>query len=523
MRTLLTIDDILTAPNSRLFAAFLRQPHDHFLRIDERIEHVNSTTMRRNIRLWMRLGSRPSPAIAPRGAEAPARQRPVVIPLLSFRRDRLVNDVTVCADDGSPLELLNRRQTASFLEWAVQASVLTTLEPWSRTGGQTHQKVARQLARLVGQIPYGNSRTAIALYDSVFTSDPILSPDLDLTAGATSTLKAQASALLREDPKLMALCKTLTTHDYMLVTLPTWSPRVTVRVVYDSMHTPRDQDRKLGAKARRYLAHLPHSYRVNIPLALRTQSYHLRMHGPEGDFVAEQSLRVPGDPRSLTDQDRITGPPPDPMPPLKEPVVQLGRPTRPNNEAHVFLANGYMGDIDKLYARVVFYEKPPGMLGAAFVLSTTLALMLLAFLLNLRQLIAVEGGAIDGAALLALAPGLAAAVLLPSMGDEVVRQGPLRARVAMLATQAVSLTAAATLLIFDGHVGPNGDVPSFYYALLLVMIAVLAFVSLAVGHALRLTTRTFRYAQADYCNNNDQLGDRYTADHLDYLRERDAR
>ena len=478
-----------------VFGSILSRPSAHLLRVDETVDAVDHQTLRRDIRFWLDTGL-PSNRTS---------NTDLVIPALAFRRDRLINDIATCDSTGTPLDVLNRSQTVYITSRAVQARVAASLQTWAEAENSTERSgVVDHFAQLLGNIPFEPADEAAKTFRSVFQSDlrqwfsPPAFPAVDLGRLAAETI--DAVAVLRANRDLIAFCERLTTHDYMLVVYPDVHTRwINLRIVYDSIYLHREPDTTLGGRFRRFLDHLPHSYRVHIPLAFQAQSYHVRMRGPSHHFVWEQSVRVP--PVS-GERDPSAGL--LPLEPLAAPSVQLGRPTRANNQAHLYLGRVDRETAPRLYAKFLFYEKPPGMLGLACLVSGSLAAILLLFSPSISSLVETANSGADVVSLLAIGPGVVGLALLLLPSDGRPSAGPLRARLSVFASVILSLVAVSVLTTANARtIGIDDQRPDWFIAAWACLSAAALLLFWSTCAAYRRLKRCFAIAKAEHSAPSD--------------------
>lgn len=447
---------------ARLFAEGLLGGQHRFTRVTERIHCIDEVRLAREIHVSILLPGHLAETAAPSAIPTP-----LVIPLLAFRKDRLLDDRPVCDSDGRPVTVLNRAHTTDMHSYAVSVAVLDALADWIAEGKTRKEQAKRrrvrsELAYALGEIPKWPPAEASQWYDKVFVSNK----------GRKSGLRESARTVLSRSA-VKNLCRRLVTHEYMLVLHgqpSAESPRtLDFRVWYESPYVVEQRRSSVSSWLRERLGFWPHAFVVHTPLAKQAQSYHIRMLGPPGHFVWEQTFVVPRSTNTRRDSVRADKGDFDPVPaPDSDTAVILGLPRRPSREGHLYA--GQLDDDDKrdVSARFVFEERPPGVQGMAAVIAAVLGAVLLAYLLASSHL-AAEKASVDAAALITLAPGLAAAAFLPSLTDPLVLQGPIGARLALMATVAISLAAAVALTTLDSS---QLEAPGFEQGLWLAMIFV---------------------------------------------------
>ncbi len=477
-----------------LFSSMLLSPRRHLQRVQERIQTVDATTLRREVEFGIDLTP---DSTGSANTDANLLSQWLVLPLLWFAKDRLINDRPLVCVEGAPVRVMNRKETAYLQGLCIELVVAPVLDKWvSADPSQARQDEANEICSALMGIPAESPSAALATYSAIFQgpSRPVERPSSLDGLGFSQrrcliSVSESAREALRSDPEANRICKRFTTHECMFVILQVPCERwVTLRLTYDSLLVQRS--RTIRTRLRRRMGCLPHQYRISTPLAFQADSYHIRMEGPSDHYVWEQSFRTQVPEQTKRRRKRhLLG-----LAALKPPEgggpALLGLPTRPNSEAHLY--SHRMRDIvdggRDLHARFVFFEKPPGLQGLAALLSGVTAAVLIAFLFVLSDYLQAESQSVDIAALVLLAPGVAAALIMPPLTGRVLQQGPAGARLSLLFTS-LSALGAATLLAAVGASlggGESSDVPVWVTSLWCILIAC------QLAFFLRLTYRYFR-------------------------------
>jgi len=204
----------------------------------------------------------------------------------------------------------------------------------------------------------------------------------------------------------------------------------------------RRTDRVRGA-----LGHAPYDFRFEIPLAIRTPSYHLRFRAPNGQYVYKQEILAPRF-RMQSRQVRPESWELTEFRPAEEQSFVHGTGSRTGTFAHLYVGNVHVGNPAprRLFAHIVVNERPLGELGTTF-LRTSLSLgVLLAVAILGGHFIGGSGGAGDVIAILVILPGLVGFVGGQSSSSGSLVISPLLARVGATLAAYCSLAGAVIVL-----------------------------------------------------------------------------
>jgi hypothetical protein len=481
-----------------LSASLMLRPHDRRLRIEERVECLTPSSLRRSIEFLIDVHvdlsavltsangemtppdvqdyAEPEPLQGHRsgdqtdvadGASGDTRgtteprpsQRstlsPAVIPIIAFAKDRLLDDAPVVSSGAGRLHVLNRRQATGIHKQVIWYLIMAELEAWIRgadVGDMAgRNESAREAATLLADIPGQSAAQARLVFQSAF------SPQTAGT-GQAAEYKRAIAATLSASNAATQLCTRLITHEYLFIVLPKPDSHRWLQVSIQYATTQSNESaRSIGSYLRRLLNQLPDSYQIHVPLALQSQSYHFRMEGPTDHFVRLQAFETTSPSGGTRIQPEGSRTRFVPIQTPAAPAVILGRPTKCDREAHLYAGRLFAdpNSPSQLFARVRFFERPPGLNGAAVVTSLAMLLLLIAFGVSIFRLAEETGGPNDVAALLVLTPGLASAVFIPGLFDRSVRQGPIRARAVLITTTVISIASALAVVVLDVWVEPG--------------------------------------------------------------------
>lgn len=413
-----------------LYMRVALRPEAYCTRISERIS-VAPWTVERNVSFSYHL---------PLGSFSFSR---IVIPVMQVERGRAFVDFSCVDESGKVLPVLSMAETQFLAATTVHYAVKTVAEPFIDRVGDDNEReaVSAEIDRIARS----------------FASIPLLAPGtardrlkelLDRPAArlGDSDLVRDILRLVRDSRDVQNLLENLASYYYISVVYYVGDrhDRPIIRIRYRKTYIERlGHGRK--AKWRRSLQSVFGAsqgvYAFPIDLARRTNSYHLRIRGPEDNFVKEQSVRFQNLP---TDEPRD-------VIRSRNPHAVQGRPSAPSSYVHLYVGlQGNPDDNRRLFARVQFLEVPPGSLVLAAFLAIITSSILVVTMHSLVYFVR-SASVISGIPALILAiPGAASIWRYPSY-SMAVGQLPLRARMTFACVAGSCLVAAISITVLSAR------------------------------------------------------------------------
>lgn len=363
--------------------------------------------------------------------EQPANQLSLV-PLMRGRRGRLFDNLTVLDQSQREIGVLAQRENKLLSSLMLETAFSDAIFDIPTVTEETIDHVWR-LGQGVAAIPLCNPRRAKRVFDQLFSDGGPLE-EIGITGDTFERLRRIAAFLCE---------RFLTTAEVPAGALE----KIRLHYSYDTKYRDepqyRDDDEspKFTSNVRRALGQSPYSFRIRIPLAFAGQSYHFRMHGPKNSYCARQSVLV---------EDAAS--PDGPVTPLREWTPLNRSQYRVTSAAGSRYAHIYIHDLDgsyqfPIFARVIFYEVPPGAIGNSALLSASTTLALLVMALLSQAFVSRESSATPLAALIVALPATVALWLQPTPDRQQLLTSPLSSRVGLIASGAFAYGGALLLLV----------------------------------------------------------------------------
>lgn len=372
---------------------------------------------------------------------------PVFLPLMSLKRGQALLEVD-CKHADKTVPLLSKQENVVLTAAILFSAAEELLEGAEILEAESDR---REVAKRFASLPLQTSDSARRLLHKLELEPHSLFPDIPEAAHACATLLKHSD--------FNRLANILVDYYYLTAVLDIAA--VGTRPVLELHYTVPFLERcetpgamTWRARLRALLGTSANALSFPLSLADYSDSYHLRLSGPPGSFVREQSVRRletvvangadVGVGRSL--------------PPVSVDSIERiqGRPSSPTRNVHIHLekARARVPASQDLYARVLLYERPPGEQGRAALLATISGLLLGFFGANLEFFVTSEPspGIISGVpALLFAIPGLAAVHAYPAWSPSDVGQIPIRARLALAFAAWSSFCAAISIAFLSAR------------------------------------------------------------------------
>ncbi|QEM43667.1 hypothetical protein [Mycolicibacterium grossiae] len=273
----------------------------------------------------------------------------------------------------------------------------------------------------------------------------------------------EKSVRLARDRTFFALFSFFRLHQLLLV--PCTSERVFFKVTYrTSIGQSRYRGHGAFERTRRALGLAPYNYRIEIPLALAAQSYHLRMRGPARHYVRSFTvlatfLGVTQSPHSMKDWELRQFKPAGGVARCDYRVKDM------DNLAHLYTQNlsTARNRPRRLAASVVFDETPLGQLAGALVRLLAVLLAITAASFMVEGLIGTQASLVP-ALLVALPGALGMSSLINAGAGELA--APISARLGAILAAVASIVATLAIVSWissrggcSGTPGCNTSIP----------------------------------------------------------------
>jgi hypothetical protein len=344
--------------------------------------------------------------------------RTLLVPLMFPRRGVLVDNFDVTDENGGHLPVLSQDENKVLAELTIEAAfeealAITPLD-WRDTIKEN------ETLDVLLSLPYVTPEHGLAI------ANALLERPVDTAIGVLAR------------PNLRRVIRVYGSAFVRTVELrAAEGDRLVLKYAYDSAYRevsrPNYYDRW-----RRFVGQRPYAFAFPVPLAYRCRSYHFRMHAPDGSYCNRAEFVT-------RDQDEYVAwsAPED---------VQVKSEDAGLPYAHLYAHNLSELDPRPLFARVVFYERPPGSLAATMLFSllavATIAVTTAAYphVVHHADLFAV---------VLAI-PAAAALWLGPLFGESDLVQAPLSARMGALTSGLIGYGAALQVVVAGafGDAGP---------------------------------------------------------------------
>jgi hypothetical protein len=436
-------------------------------RISETVE-LRDGPPRRIITLSFRVPDLPSRGDY-EGAQ-PVGQVRYLLPLFARNRGQLINNLDADDAAGNRLPLLSQAENKEIASKLLQQLL-------ARAWGDG-SPIPEDLSTAISRIPYVTQPEGVAQAEVVMSG--LREAGVDLATADAGRLGRLAM--------FFAHCFVVSVE---LRATP--GDRTVIQYSYDSSFERQQSSLRVA------LGQRPYRVRVKIERPFHAASYHLRIVAPSGQYCYLQEIQYAD--RSAFEFERLRPRSLWPSGGLDRSVQYLGRDSRRRPFAHLYLhgCNGFYPQ--DLFARAIFYERPPGSLGRSFIISLLNSIVLLGvspfYLATINS-----AGSVDTAALLVAAPGIFALGLQAStVTSPDVLQSPLSARVGLLGSAALSFAAALTVALGNAATRYwSAGIPNV--AVTVVLATTFALSTIGAWVLTTLLARRLRRSIADYAQRN---------------------
>ncbi|KJF18048.1 hypothetical protein [Acidithrix ferrooxidans] len=454
---------------------------DYIHRITDTVQ-INGDTVNRSLSVDLTIPDDLPEPNAKTGEPRRSRSSLSLVPLMRGRRGRLFDNLNVTSASGTSLSVLAQEENKLLASLMLETQ-FRKIVPANIGNLEPNFDTVWKIGQTISNIPYMEPPIAKIIFDKYF--------------GNTDQLKMIGIT----DDNMTDLRKLAEFFVYSFLTTAevTAGPleKVLIKYSYDSKYRDDAQYRddfetpNLISRMRMLLGQSPYSLRFRIPLAFNAQSYHFRMDAPPNCYCAVQRVLA----RSGT---ALTGPDGNPVhhleewePPHKR-VQYRSTTAHPTIYAHIYIHGLHKVDHEPLFARVIFYEIPPGSIGTVTIISSITAFALLVLTIVFHWLVAAPSGQPAIAGLVVALPATAAFWLQPTFEKRDLVTAPLSSRVGLLASGGVAYASALLLVVADAF----SPVPKPLLWVLQGIMTVLAGLGIYIGVKLALICRhniaTFR-------------------------------
>jgi hypothetical protein len=410
---------------------------DHIHRITDTVK-VQDGTLRRELSVDLTIPSPPESA----GAHSALS----LVPLMRGHRGRLFDNLAVADASGRSLSVLAQEENKMVAALLLETTYKFALR--DENLDVDHFDDIWRVGVAIATIPYLSPKHARWIYRKYF-SDPKVLALLGLTDSGRDALGKLAYFLCD---------RFMTTAEVAAGPLD----KVVLKYSYDSKYREDAQYRDTGSdtalksQLRSAFGQRPYSFRIRIPLAFVAQSYHFRMDAPSSAYCSVQAVLVeaPKAPSEATTT-KTTTTLQEWQPPGRLQYRKTESPA--SNYAHLYIHGLNRQKHFPLFARVIFYEVPPGSLGSTAIVSaaTSLALVVVAALSGKY----VSSPSIDTAiaSLVVALPATVAFWLQPWPDRHELLTAPLASRLGLLGAGSLAYLGSLLLLIVPAVV-PTGPI-----------------------------------------------------------------
>lgn len=434
----MAFEDLLTTryndPMLQRYVRLFNRYADHIHRVTDTIT-VQAETVRRQVTMDLTI-----PEDAP--GDANANHGRSLIPLMRARRGRLFDNLNVVGADGRSLSVLGQRENKVLASLVLRSEFRRSIVV-GLTDVDRFDRISR-VGRAISLIPIVSEPYSKLLYRRYF-SDKTTLEEFGVHAGSWQALEKLARFLCE---------RYLTTAEVSAGPLE----KVVIKYSYDTHYREEPEFTDDGTTSQ-YMSLLrarfgqsPYSFRFRIPLAFVAQSYHFRMDAPPNSYCSRQRvLSEDIAPSNASEGTRR----------LKEWEPPHHVQYRKSDARYASYAHLYVHGLNKrqerfpLFARVIFYERPPGSIGTVAAISTMTSLGVVVMAAVGWWLFAADSFLSVVAGLIVALPATVAVWLQPSFDRDELLSAPLSARVGLLGSGLIAYSSAL-LLVIGGAIGPLG-------------------------------------------------------------------
>lgn len=302
----------------------------------------------------------------------------LLVPILRPSRGALVDNLQLEDSDGRSGFTLNRHESQIVSTYMVQAALLKAL---NRTSPEDLDDEERLIFDRLSRLPAERPSRAKAAIDGMREMSRKFAA-LDDPQALTKNLRMQVA--LARDNELLDLLDYFSQCRTIFVPMKAEPPSLKVTFSHETGIELATR-RSLNSIIRTALSYAPDELGIEIPLALRTPSYHLRFRAPQGFYFVSNELqktryRTQANNRRLPDKwelVRFTAPRMGAGPTT---FIEGDRPTS-HNYTHIYAGNISMVSDPprRLFADISVRERPPGQFGStlmkALIVATSGALL----------------------------------------------------------------------------------------------------------------------------------------------------
>jgi hypothetical protein len=399
---------------------------DHIHRITDTIE-IEDGTLRRSLTVDLTIPDRPN--------TGPDQPNVSLIPLMRGRRGRLFDNLDVSNGAGDSLSVLAQRENKFLSALLLETEFARALSEADIAVEQLDE--VWRIGAAIARIPYLSPKAGRRVVSKCLEGEGTVLESHGVSTENLSDLRKLAEFLCDR---------------FMTTTEVEGGPldKLIVKYSYDSKYRDDPQYVDAGSgtdfstRMRNAFGQSPYSFRVRIPLAFVAQSYHFRMDAPSNSYCAVQNILVEcADPGGGPGSTRLC----KWVPPRKVQARQTQSPA--SGYAHLYVHGLNETDHFPIFARVIFYEVPPGSVGTAAVVSAATSLALATVAALGFEFMTGPSDGVSVASLVVALPATVAFWLQPSSDRHELLMAPLSSRVGLLVSGALAYLGALLLIVVE--------------------------------------------------------------------------
>jgi hypothetical protein len=211
---------------------------------------------------------------------------PLLIPILKPRRGVLVDNLRLHGEGETRSFSLNRDETVTVSRHLIRGIVESTL---TKLKLDVENPLAKRLTERFCRFPSQRPKSGLRILHIMSVLQRLDTKQIKAIGGDSNYLIYLRS--LGSDAEFMDLMAFFRTHHLLLVPFSTSQGN---RILFSYEAGLREVVQPgVYQGLRTALGHAPYNLRFEIPLAIRTQSYHFRFRAPEGQYVLRQEVLIP--------------------------------------------------------------------------------------------------------------------------------------------------------------------------------------------------------------------------------------
>lgn len=419
----------------------------------------------------------------------------LLIPILRPRRGLLVDNLHVDPSQLGSVYTLNRQETVTMTIQLIRSIVLWTL---MKSRKRTKTPGAKRAIETFCRLPAESPRKGLRLMRAMRGIQTLPVRRRRLKALGEFGDFILCLRALANDNQFLDLMEFFRTHRLVLMPFSPSDNGHQISFTYETLLQEVVPGGFYNA-VRSSLGHAPYDLRFEIPLAIRTPSYHFRLRAPTGQFIRLQEILVP----RFSVQSRLNPQSWELMRLRLRPgqgFIEGDHPTS-TNFAHLYLGNVHLGTPipRRMFARVTINERPLGEMARAFLKVSLSFGILFSVALFGSNLVHRGSGSGDVIAILVILPGLLGYVGPSGATIGSVSVSPISARIGSTLATYCSLIGAVLVLSWatSGKMGgPAFAMPTGVFYGYVAILSVQMWVMLWLAYRICVGVNRYRKAHA---------------------------